>query len=57
MSESFGNFDLVKRVKVEYTDVVISKWKSRETGLTVVHLDYEGVARHFFAASLSLTRL
>ncbi|KAF8922457.1 Metalloenzyme, LuxS/M16 peptidase-like protein [Mucidula mucida] len=41
MSESFGNFDLVKRVKVEYTDVVISKWKSRETGLTVVHLDYE----------------
>ncbi|KAF9044800.1 hypothetical protein BDZ89DRAFT_1191615 [Hymenopellis radicata] len=41
MSETFGNFDLIKRVKVDYTDVVISKWKSRETGLTVVHLDYE----------------
>ncbi|KAI0734519.1 Metalloenzyme, LuxS/M16 peptidase-like protein [Fomitopsis betulina] len=39
--ESFGNFDLVKRVKLEFTDVQVSKWKSRETGLSVVHLDYE----------------
>lgn len=40
--ESFENFDLVKRVKLEFTDVQVSKWKSRETGLSVVHLDYEG---------------
>lgn len=37
-----GNFDLVKRVKLDFTDVVISKWRSRITGLSVVHLDYEG---------------
>ncbi|KAH9486850.1 hypothetical protein JR316_0000915 [Psilocybe cubensis] len=40
-SESFGNYDLIKRVKLDFTDVVVSKWKSRETGLTVIHLDYE----------------
>ncbi|TFK41069.1 Metalloenzyme, LuxS/M16 peptidase-like protein [Crucibulum laeve] len=40
-TESFGNFDLVKKLKLEFTDVVVSKWKSRITGLTVVHLDYE----------------
>lgn len=40
--ETFGNFDLVKRVKLGYTDVTISKWKSRVTGLSIVHLDYEG---------------
>ncbi|KZT72760.1 hypothetical protein DAEQUDRAFT_663389 [Daedalea quercina L-15889] len=39
--ESFGNFDLVKRVKLDFTDVQVSKWKSRETGLSVVHIDYE----------------
>src|SRR5260221_12627180 len=40
--ESFGNYDLIKRVKLDFTDVVVSKWKSRVTGLTVIHLDYEG---------------
>ncbi|KAH9837131.1 Metalloenzyme, LuxS/M16 peptidase-like protein [Rhodofomes roseus] len=39
--ESFGNFDLVKRLKLDFTDVQVSKWKSRETGLSIVHLDYE----------------
>ncbi|KAJ7597129.1 Metalloenzyme, LuxS/M16 peptidase-like protein [Mycena floridula] len=39
--ESFHNFDLVKRFKLHYTDVTISKWKSRVTGLSVVHLDYD----------------
>ncbi|KAF8844003.1 hypothetical protein BDN67DRAFT_895938 [Paxillus ammoniavirescens] len=38
---SFGNFDLVQRVNLDYTDVVVSKWQSRATGLTIVHLDYE----------------
>lgn len=40
---SFGNFDLVQQVKLDYTDVVVSKWRSRVSGLTLVHLDYEGV--------------
>ncbi|KAF9569657.1 hypothetical protein CPC08DRAFT_731821 [Agrocybe pediades] len=40
-TETFGNYDLIKRVKLDFTDVVVSKWKSRETGLTVIHLDYE----------------
>jgi hypothetical protein len=40
--ESFGNYNLIKRVKLDFTDVVVSKWKSSVTGLTVIHLDYEG---------------
>lgn len=40
--ETFGNFDLVKRLKLDFTDVTVSKWRSRVTGLSVVHLDYEG---------------
>ncbi|KAL6304310.1 Metalloenzyme, LuxS/M16 peptidase-like protein [Sparassis latifolia] len=39
--ESFGNFDLVKQVKLDFADILLSKWKSRVTGLSVVHLDYE----------------
>ena len=41
-NESFANFDLVKRIKLDFTDVTVSKWRSRVTGLSVVHLDYEG---------------
>ncbi|KAI0788552.1 Metalloenzyme, LuxS/M16 peptidase-like protein [Abortiporus biennis] len=41
MSESYGNFDLVKRFKLEYADILVSKWQSRTTGLSVVHLDYD----------------
>lgn len=40
---SFGNFDLVKRFQLDYTDVLVSKWRSRVSGLTLVHLDYEGL--------------
>ncbi|KAJ7225434.1 Metalloenzyme, LuxS/M16 peptidase-like protein [Mycena pura] len=39
--EKYGNFDLVKRIKLGFTDVRISKWRSRVTGLSVVHLDYD----------------
>ncbi|GLB36235.1 putative insulinase (Peptidase family M16) [Lyophyllum shimeji] len=39
--EPYGNFDLIRRVKLDFTDVVVSKWRSRNTGLTVVHLDYD----------------
>jgi hypothetical protein len=40
--QSVGNFDLVKQVDVSYTPVRVSKWRSRVTGLSVVHIDYEG---------------
>ena len=43
ISETFGNYDLVKKFKLDFTDVVVSKWKSRSTGLTVIHLDYDGI--------------
>ncbi|KAF8592090.1 hypothetical protein K439DRAFT_1401667 [Ramaria rubella] len=38
---SFGNFDLVKHHALDFSDVSISKWRSRATGLNVIHLDYE----------------
>ncbi|PFH54559.1 hypothetical protein AMATHDRAFT_123 [Amanita thiersii Skay4041] len=41
MPERFGNFDLLQRIHLNFTDVVVSKWKSRITGLSVVHLDYD----------------
>ncbi|EGN98675.1 hypothetical protein SERLA73DRAFT_73284 [Serpula lacrymans var. lacrymans S7.3] len=40
-TQKFGNFDLVKRVHLDYTDISVSKWRSRVTGLSIVHLDYE----------------
>ena len=45
--EAYGNFDLVTKTKLDYTNLEVSKWRSRETGLSVVHLDYEGVYRHY----------
>ncbi|PCH33772.1 hypothetical protein WOLCODRAFT_61455 [Wolfiporia cocos MD-104 SS10] len=40
-TESFGNFDLVKRIKLGFADITVSKWNSRISGLSVVHLDYD----------------
>jgi hypothetical protein len=45
--ETFGHFDLVRRFKLGFTDVEVSKWQSRVTGLSVVHLDYDGVCLAF----------
>ncbi|ETW86965.1 Metallo peptidase M16 [Heterobasidion irregulare TC 32-1] len=39
--ESHGNFDLVRRVKLDFTDTIITKWRSRVTGLSVVHISYD----------------
>ncbi|KAH9858191.1 Metalloenzyme, LuxS/M16 peptidase-like protein [Lenzites betulinus] len=36
-----GNFDLVKKFKLDFADIHVSKWKSRSSGLSVVHLDYD----------------
>ena len=43
-TEKYGNFDLVTRAKLDYADILVSKWKSRVTGLSVVHLDYNGTS-------------
>jgi hypothetical protein len=40
--ETFGDFDLIKRVKLDYSEITVSSWRSRVTGLNVVHLDHEG---------------
>ena len=37
-----GNFDLVNKFKVDYADIAVSSWQSRESGLRLLHLDYEG---------------
>jgi len=42
LPKKFGNFDLIRTEKLGLADIVVSKYRSRETGLTVVHLDYEG---------------
>ncbi|EKM61160.1 uncharacterized protein PHACADRAFT_247588 [Phanerochaete carnosa HHB-10118-sp] len=42
----YGNFDLVTRAKLDYADILVSKWKSRATGLSVVHLDYNAPIVH-----------
>ncbi|KAJ8494623.1 hypothetical protein ONZ51_g2236 [Trametes cubensis] len=39
--DSHGNFDLVKKFKLDFADIHVSKWKSRSSGLSVVHLDYD----------------
>ena len=40
---SFGNFDLIKQHNLGFGDVSVSKWRSRVSGLNVIHLDYEGM--------------
>lgn len=42
MQKSFGNFDLIRRDVLDFSDITVSRWMSRVTGLTVIHLDYEG---------------
>lgn len=44
--EAHGNFDLIKKFKLDFADIHVSKWKSRSSGLSVVHLDYDGAAHH-----------
>ncbi|KAF8507185.1 Metalloenzyme, LuxS/M16 peptidase-like protein [Russula emetica] len=39
--DTFGDFDLINRVKLGFSEVTVSSWRSRVTGLNVVHLDYE----------------
>lgn len=36
-----GNFRLTAKTSLDYADIKISKWQSAETGLRIVHVDYE----------------
>ena len=47
-SNTFGDFALVNRVKPGFSEITVSSWRSRVTGLNVLHLDYEG--EHITAA-------
>lgn len=50
--DSIGNFELLKRIALNYTDVTITKWRSKDTGLKVVHVDYEGpIINGYFAVA------
>jgi hypothetical protein len=41
MESRTGSFDLLQEVKIDNADIVVSKWRSRKSGLSVVHLDYD----------------
>ena len=59
LPNKFGNFDLIRTEKCELADTILSKYRSRETGLTVVHLDYEGAWRsiHWITSIQSISNL
>ena len=46
MDNAFGNFDLLTKFHIQSTHTVVSKWRSRKTGLSIVHLDYDGACWH-----------
>lgn len=52
--QSYGNFDLLQRIEVESAESVIEEWRSRTTGLTVVHIDYDST---FFNVAATVLRL
>lgn len=51
MTDSCGDFDLLQRIEVDLADVVVSKWRSRKTGLTVVHIANDGMPLLFFLST------
>lgn len=53
-TNAYGNFDLVTRARLDYADILVSKWRSRVTGLSIVHLDYNGAPRMTLSLSGSL---
>jgi hypothetical protein len=57
LPSKFGNFDLIRTEKLGLADIVVSKYRSRETGLTVVHLDYEGMRLNYLQKRKCTNRL
>ncbi|KLO20262.1 hypothetical protein SCHPADRAFT_817077 [Schizopora paradoxa] len=55
MLKSFGNFDLVRRDVLGFSDITVSRWRSRESGLTVIHLDYEApIVKGYFTVGTEI---
>lgn len=42
LQQTYKNFDLVTTFKTPFADINVSKWRSRVSGLSVVHLEYDG---------------
>ncbi|KDQ20880.1 hypothetical protein BOTBODRAFT_26896 [Botryobasidium botryosum FD-172 SS1] len=55
-NEAVGNFVLVEHFKLKYADeITVSKWRSRESGLTVVHLDYSApIVKGYFVVATEI---
>jgi len=50
--EWVGNFELLGQTSLNDTDATITRWRSKETGLKVVHVDYEGpIVKGYFAVA------
>ncbi|KAG9104560.1 hypothetical protein FRC06_001340 [Ceratobasidium sp. 370] len=50
-----SNFELLQRVKVDYADIELTKWRSKETGLTVVHVDYDApIVKGYFVLATEI---
>jgi hypothetical protein len=41
MASQSEAFELLREVQIDCADVTLSKWRSKKSGLTVVHLDYD----------------
>ncbi|TFK77013.1 hypothetical protein BDN72DRAFT_830184 [Pluteus cervinus] len=55
LPQKYGNFDLVERFKLDFADIAISKWRSRVTGLSVVHLDYDApIVKGYFVVATEI---
>lgn len=43
LPKTFGSFDLLQDFVVdENLNIKLARWRSRESGLSVVHLEYDG---------------
>ncbi|KAG8742736.1 hypothetical protein FRC12_015287 [Ceratobasidium sp. 428] len=50
-----SNFELLQRVKVDYADIELTKWRSKKTGLTVVHVDYDApIVKGYFVLATEI---
>lgn len=43
MSEPIEDFELLEQIRLKSAEIVVTKWRNTLSGLTVVHLDYEGM--------------
>ncbi|KAG9076542.1 hypothetical protein FS749_011635, partial [Ceratobasidium sp. UAMH 11750] len=50
-----SSFELLQRVKVDYADIELTKWRSKKTGLTVVHVDYDApIVKGYFVLATEI---